>query len=303
MNDQVLLGLLKKVSRSFYLSLRLLPTPMRGGIGLAYLLARASDTIADSCEADLQIRMDSLDEFASQLEGQSPHQSWSRELVFAVGHSGERELLNNTHQLLEWLKDMPEAEISLIREVLATIISGQRSDLELFGTAGEECPIAIGGRPDLDDYTYRVAGCVGEFWTRLGFVTLGKNFSDAGEEELSVLGREYGKGLQLTNILRDVHEDLKSGRCYLPVEHAHDLDQILREHQHQWSVAITAVGKGMDYASQLKGRRLRMASVMPALLAKDTLELMKGVDWRTLEQGVKVSKRQVYADLIQSMLF
>ena len=303
MTDQVLLGMLKKVSRTFYLSLRLLPASMRGGVGLAYLLARASDTIADSWKADLQLRLDSLDNFTSQIEGQLPYQLWPRELIFAIEHVGERELLNKTSQLLEWLRAMPESEIILIREVLRTIISGQRRDLELFGSADEACPIAIGDRLDLDEYTYRVAGCVGEFWTRFGFVTLGDQFSEADEEELSTLGREYGKGLQLTNILRDVPEDLKSGRCYLPVEQAHDRNQILREHQHQRSVAIMAVSKGMDYASHLKGRRLRMASVMPALLAKDTLEMMQEADWGALNQRVKISKRQVYANLIKSMLF
>ena len=45
----LLLGsLLKSVSRSFYLTLRVLPTGMRDPVGLAYLLARAADTIADT---------------------------------------------------------------------------------------------------------------------------------------------------------------------------------------------------------------------------------------------------------------
>ena len=40
--------LLRQVSRSFYLSLRVLPSAVREPIGLAYLLARAADTVADT---------------------------------------------------------------------------------------------------------------------------------------------------------------------------------------------------------------------------------------------------------------
>ena len=43
-----LLPLLKRVSRAFYLSIRVLPEPVRRPVGLAYLLARAADTIADT---------------------------------------------------------------------------------------------------------------------------------------------------------------------------------------------------------------------------------------------------------------
>ncbi|MBM3387142.1 MAG: hypothetical protein FJY36_05700, partial [Betaproteobacteria bacterium] len=41
-------SLLHGVSRSFGLSIRLLPGPLRAPVGLAYLLARTTDTIADT---------------------------------------------------------------------------------------------------------------------------------------------------------------------------------------------------------------------------------------------------------------
>ncbi|MCX7825074.1 MAG: squalene/phytoene synthase family protein, partial [Verrucomicrobiae bacterium] len=46
--EQIIGPLLKEVSRSFYLTLRVLPGALRPAISLAYLLARASDTIADT---------------------------------------------------------------------------------------------------------------------------------------------------------------------------------------------------------------------------------------------------------------
>ena len=50
--------MLRSVSRSFYLSLRILPAALREPLSLAYLLARATDTIADTPEPPAALRTD-----------------------------------------------------------------------------------------------------------------------------------------------------------------------------------------------------------------------------------------------------
>src|SRR5580658_1622871 len=70
---------------------------------------------------------------------------------------------------------------------------------------------------ELDDYTYRVAGCVGEFWTRICRAHLLPQ-ARLDEKQFVMDGIRFGKGLQLVNILRDLPADLKKGRCYLPAE-------------------------------------------------------------------------------------
>ena len=76
-------------------------------------------------------------------------------------------------------------------------------------------PVALATEEELDDYTWRVAGCVGDFWTRICRAHL---FPNASIEELRLIedGIRFGKGLQLVNILRDIAVDLRRGRCYLP---------------------------------------------------------------------------------------
>src|SRR2546430_17549514 len=64
--------LLKRVSRSFYLSLAVLPASVRRILGLAYLFARAADTIADSRLIDRQERTTHLLAFPAQLDGPVP---------------------------------------------------------------------------------------------------------------------------------------------------------------------------------------------------------------------------------------
>ena len=64
--------LLRSVSRSFYISIRLLPRRLREPVGLAYLLARATDTVADTADVDALVRSETLMDLRSLIEGQAP---------------------------------------------------------------------------------------------------------------------------------------------------------------------------------------------------------------------------------------
>src|SRR5262249_39786971 len=65
--ERELFGILKDVSRSFYISVRFLPKKIRLTIALGYLLARASDTIADSNCTAPQLRSAFLAQFLKQI--------------------------------------------------------------------------------------------------------------------------------------------------------------------------------------------------------------------------------------------
>ena len=72
-SDRVLLGdVLKRVSRSFYLTLAILPQAVRSQIGLAYLFARSADTIADTGELDDAVRLQCLQQLKRQLGKEDP---------------------------------------------------------------------------------------------------------------------------------------------------------------------------------------------------------------------------------------
>jgi len=57
---------------------------------------------------------------------------------------------------------------------------------------------------------------------------------------------------------------------------------------------------GFCYAESLRGARLRAASVLPALLARKTLDRLATADWAALEARVKIPRRAVYAALVRS---
>jgi len=274
---------------------------MRPAAGLGYLLARTSDTLADTDSIASEIRMGCLEGFARALAG-GDLPRWPVAVLNATSNLRERHLLEGSGDLLNQLRLLPAREAELVREVTSIIVSGQKLDLERFCGADATNPIALADDAALEDYTYRVAGCVGAFWTRLGFLTLGGRFSQTPEDTLIEWGISYGKGLQLVNILRDLPADLAHGRCYLPVVDVHDRDLLLDSHRRWLARACESVQSGFEYSETLVSRRLRAASMLPAMIAMKTLERMHSADWETLCARVKVPRREVYVLLLKALV-
>jgi farnesyl-diphosphate farnesyltransferase len=207
-------------------------------------------------------------------------------------------LIEHVHVLFSWLENLPEDQALLVREVVQIIIGGQKLDIERFGHASVDCPKSLSDDAELEDYTWRVAGCVGAFWTKLGYLTLGERFSIKPPQQLIDLGITYGKGLQLVNILRDIAEDLSSGRCYLPLSDPHDRAALMNERARWLARAAAHVDDGFKYVDALVSRRLRAASVLPAMLARETLELLSGSAPEAAR--VKVPRRRVYLAMLRA---
>ena len=302
MGEELETDVLKAVSRSFYLSLRFLPAPMRRPAGIAYLLARTSDTIADSASVSVDERIGCLESFSHQVRGEIGAERFPVGLIEGVADEGERTLLKRNEDAIAALVSLSDREQVLVREVLETIIGGQKLDLERFGETNGERIRCLPDEAALDDYTWRVAGCVGSFWTKLGITTLGKGFSDFPQEELEELGIEYGKGLQLVNILRDLPEDLKLRRCYLPVRDASNEVELMDEFFKWRTRAVEKVSSGHEYSRMLNTKRLRVASGLPAMIAEQTLQIMEGVSFSRLEERIKVPRTKVYGMIFHAFL-
>jgi farnesyl-diphosphate farnesyltransferase len=197
--------------------MRMLPAAIRPQIGLAYLLARTTDTIADTEAVPAASRLRALGALRGRILGATAEALELGALAQGQASPAERALLERCEEALAVLGSLGEADRDRIRDVLTIIISGQELDLQRFGPAQPPKLAALETDAELDDYTWRVAGCVGEFWTRTCRAHL---FSKARMDDASLLrdGIRFGKGLQLVNILRDLAEDLRQGRCYVPRE-------------------------------------------------------------------------------------
>jgi farnesyl-diphosphate farnesyltransferase len=305
-------AILRSVSRSFYLSIRLLPAPLREPVALAYLLARTTDTVADTARISGSVRMETLKMLANGIHGTA-----SREVVVdLVGsfvslqeNAPERKLLESLGDCLEWLEHIEAADRNDIRVVLEKITHGQMLDLERFDNPAEIR--ALESAADLDEYTYLVAGCVGEFWTRLCFRHV-RNFASRSEDEMLALGKRYGMALQLINVLRDASSDLRAGRCYFPeyeLSAAHlTAAQILSEPERFQPIyrtwlekAKTGLECGMQYSRAIQKRPVRAATVLPALIGARTLTLLREAGADALHRRIKVSRSEVRRMIVQSI--
>jgi farnesyl-diphosphate farnesyltransferase len=316
--------LLRATSRSFYLTLRVLPGAIRPQIGLAYLLARTADTIADTDIVPVGQRLGALQQFRESIHGQNSTPLNFNDLAGKQGVSSEKLLLERIGDSVGELQKFSPEDQKLIRKVLATITSGQELDLQRFtpskpvaGDLPEPAQIiALETALELDDYTYRVAGCVGEFWTRICRAHLFPK-AKLDESQFMINGVRFGKGLQLINILRDLPADLKKGRCYLPME---KLERYKLSPQTLLSPANEAkflplfheyldkaeahLQAGWDYTNTLpfSQLRVRLACAWPILIGMKTIERLRLATVIELKQRVKVPRGEVRRVMVRSIL-
>lgn len=309
-------ALLRAASRSFYLTLRVLPGRVRPQIGLAYLLARTTDTIADTEIVPLAQRLKALQQLRQRILGRNSARLSFGELAKQQASPAERRLLETVEDSLELLQKLSLADQQRVRGVLDIITSGQELDLQRFDGASAENIIPLKSANELDDYTYRVAGCVGEFWTQVCRAHL---FPRAELQDAQLFGDSirFGKGLQLINILRDLPSDLHKGRCYLP---ALDLEQTglmpsvllspvneprFRPLYHRYlDVAEAHLQAGWNYTNALpRGQmRVRLACAWPILIGVKTIDRLRAANVLELRRGVKISRSEVRGILLASVL-
>jgi farnesyl-diphosphate farnesyltransferase len=107
--EKQLLGWLKPVSRSFYLSIRFLPRRIRPTVATAYLLARASDTIADATALPADVRLEALRLFPEALRrDDAGFVNLVRECARYQQTQGEKALLEVFPRIVETVRKLPE---------------------------------------------------------------------------------------------------------------------------------------------------------------------------------------------------
>lgn len=310
-------GLLTRVSRSFGLSLRLLPPEVRPVISLAYLLARTSDTLADAARVPVAKRVEALQSLLAQLATpNSPAALVLRPFQQAQLPEAELALLTQWPNCLSALAQLPAFDQENIRKVLAPIGEGQLRDLQ----RGVQPLATLSTENDLDAYTWQVAGCVGRFWTDCLHNHLPHTLG-LPLEEMQALGEHYGQGLQRLNILLDAAQDLHNGRCYFPVlslqslglspeqlQHAsqnHDTATLARltPMQAQWFDQVEhALRDGLRYSCALAGWRLRLASALPALVGAASLHLLRQHTTASLTRRLKWPRAALQMHLLLLLL-
>jgi farnesyl-diphosphate farnesyltransferase len=316
---ELLRDLLKQVSRLFYTTLAVVPTNVRDQVSLAYLFARTADTIADTELIDRSRRLSFLNRLREQFVGDQIDWAQIRTIQQAMGplqqDSAERTLLERLDECFRLFLIFSPDDRRRIRRVMTTLTQGMEMDLSTFPGASVTNLTAIKTLDDLDRYTYHVAGCVGEFWTSL-MCAHRKALAHWDIQRMSDAGVRFGKGLQLTNIVKDIAHDLQKGRCYIPEAmlteaglKPHDLldqrnlprfrpvlNKLIR-------LAVEHLDQGWLYTMAIPRyeTRLRLACMWPILSAGESLKLvMNSADLLNSAVKVKIQRRKVYQIMVMT---
>jgi farnesyl-diphosphate farnesyltransferase len=317
-----LLGpLLKGVSRSFYLTLAVLPKGMREPVGLGYLLARAADTIADTTLISPERRLALLLALREQVNGAAGGEVLVTQLASEVAaqqtQSDERLLLESVGGALTVLKALDQADREAVRAIVTTLSTGMEFDLRTFGDEQSGTLVALREWEELDRYTYLVAGCVGEFWTKMTYAHVPRALR-GNADEIIERGVRFGKALQLTNVLRDCAKDLRIGRCYLPTEmlawYGLRPEELLAPDASARSRALlfALVGRTLEryrdalaytLAIRATSIRLRLACIWPIAIGIETLRLLiDNETWLDPARVSKVRRGDVYRIMARSLV-
>jgi len=312
-------GLLKGVSRSFYLTIRVLPRPVRKPIQLAYLLARAADTIADTDAIPSANRLGQLERFRARLSDRSIELpavlSASPELQ--VRHDEpETELLQALPRLFVLLDNLPEDDHRNVQKTVDTLVRGMEFDLTTFPAPESGRIGTLDTLDDLDRYAYLVAGCVGEFWTDV-MISHDPTIRNWDRDRMVDIGVRFGKALQMTNIIRDVPRDVRAGRCYVPREVLESVgltpEALLSPDACGAArpVLTDLVRHALDFyvsaeeyiqATPRRCARLRLAMTWPVLIGLATLDqLMRSPSWLDPDMRIRVSRPWVYGMMVRSV--
>jgi farnesyl-diphosphate farnesyltransferase len=305
--------LLKRVSRLFYTTLVVVPADVRDQVSLAYLFARAADTIADTELIDRPRRLDYLGQLKVQFVSDQVPLEQIRDIqqsVATVQHdSAERQLLERLQDCFAVLREFSPEDRNRVQRLMTTLIQGMEMDLMVFPGKSAADLTALKTLDALDGYIYYVAGCVGEFWTDL-MCAYRRGLRSWNVKAMSQVGVRFGKGLQLTNVVKDIAHDLQRGRCYVPepmlAEYGlrpHDLldarnlprfrpvlNQLIK-------MAVDHLDQGWLYTMAIPRceTRLRLSCMWPILSAGESLKLVRrSPDVLNPLVKIKMSRARVY---------
>lgn len=211
---------LEKVSRTFTLSIRILPPDLKEFIGHAYLICRFLDSLEDAENICIKKKHEALQKAIKILDEKRITEDEKKYFCdFAKLQKFpeyEHKLLCNFDILIKGLLIFPEEVVKSITVWAIEMAEGMIK----YSFGKDENPFPHFNRSELEEYTYYVAGTVGLMLSEIFGNSC--NISDVKRKIMNKHAVAFGKALQYVNIIKDSRSDYQEGRCFIP-------DDILKE--------------------------------------------------------------------------
>lgn len=200
------------VSRTFALTIPQLPEPLRTVIGNAYLLCRIADTVEDEPHLTADQKAHLLGCFVEVVAGRASATGFAAELhplLSDATSTAERDLVRHTPAVVSLTRGLRCRQRRAIQRCIRIMAAGTVD-------FGDTSARTLNSVRDLDRYCYHVAGVVGETITEL-LCEYSHEIARHGSL-LRSQAADFGRALQLVNIIKDLWEDRARGICWLPRE-------------------------------------------------------------------------------------
>jgi farnesyl-diphosphate farnesyltransferase len=204
-------AILESVSRTFALTIPLLPANLEKVVGNTYLLCRIVDTIEDAVCIDPKTKQVLSTLFVKTVLDPSYSEEFVKESLMALlnhPNHDEKDLIKNIPRILRVLQSCDEKQ----RHAVAQCVQIMSEGMSYFHVRQNQ--VGLEDLKEFEKYCYVVAGVVGEMLTTV-FALHSAAFAKAisGRESLAIA---FGQALQMTNILKDSPEDRLRGVSWKP---------------------------------------------------------------------------------------
>jgi len=306
--NQILPG----VSRTFALTIPVLPERLAQVVANAYLLCRLADTIEDDIGLDNDQKSEFHQRFVQVVRGEGDADSFSAELVPLLSSRAledERDLVASTATVIRVTSSFSAQEREALTRCVEIMCRGMPEFQRRKSLAG------LKDTDELADYCYFVAGVVGEMLTELFCVHCPE--LQSRRDEMMRLALSFGQGLQLTNILKDIWDDRQADTCWLPRSVFRDADfdlerldleypsDVFRDGLYELiGIAHRHLRSALDYTLIVPRREtgIRKFCLWAIGLAVLTLRKLHANPDFTSSRQVKISRRSVKATIFTTNL-
>jgi farnesyl-diphosphate farnesyltransferase len=291
-------NMLRRVSRTFALSIELLPYVLRESMTLSYLLLRVSDCLEDHADIPAEQKPELLRLWAKVLNGSAAVEELTEKIAYLNPENDfEVQAAQQAGHYLELVGKLPaDLQKIVLNRVEQTSLGMARWQAHGPFVEDEEA---------MDDYMHQVAGLVGYLLTEI-FAWYSPRIQQRFDQ-LMPLAREYGLALQTVNIIRGMRKDYERGWVYVP-RSLYEKYGLTREGlfaPENVDKALLVVNALADKASKhlFNGinfiiafprhqHRIRLACMWPLFFAIKTLAVSKN-NVNVILQESKLSREQV----------
>ncbi|MDE3052543.1 MAG: phytoene/squalene synthase family protein [Gemmatimonadota bacterium] len=297
-------AVLPSVSRTFALSIKVLPGELGRAVNCAYLLCRIADTIEDAPAVAAEEKAALFDRFLDCFADRAAADAFPALVRSLPGDPAHLELIRHADLVFVVFRSLAPATRDHVRRWVAEMALGMRKFVLLYPRG-----IRIQSLEEYREYCYYVAGTVGYMLTDLWH----EHAPSIGPRQYELLrerSRSFAEALQTVNILKDVARDAEhENSIYVPerllAEHGGSHATILAEsHAGATRAAMASLvalawedlGEARDYLLRIPRRAIaiRLFCVLPLVFAYATLrEVTRHPDALARREVVKISRAEV----------